>query len=275
MKTNKPKIAVLGCGWLGFPLAKKLFSEGFPVNGSTTSEKKITLLKENGIIPFQIILTENETQGAVYAFLEDSEILIIDIPPGLRHATTEGSVKIFVSKIERMLPYIEKSSVQKVIFISSTSVYPDTNKTITEETVPDPDSESGKQLVAVEKILQQNPSFKTTVIRFGGLIGSDRHPIKMLAGKQDLSNPGAVINLIHQEDCIGIIMKIIEEDVWDETFNAVTPFHPTRQEYYSKKANEMKLLIPTFVNDKPSIGKYISSEKIEKVLKYSFRKNNL
>lgn len=275
MITNKPKIAVLGCGWLGFPLAEKLVSEGFRVNGSTTSEKKITLLKENGIIPFQILLTVNETQGAVDAFLKDSEILIIDIPPGLRNATNEGSVKVFVSKIEKLLPYIEKSSVQKVIFISSTSVYPDTNADITEEIIPAPDTESGKQLLAVEKILQQNPNFKTTIIRFGGLIGPDRHPIKMLAGKENLSNPEALINLIHQEDCIGIITKIIEEEVWDETFNAVTPFHPTRQEYYSKKAEEMNLLIPTFANDKPSVGKYISSEKIEKLLKYSFRKNNL
>lgn len=275
MKTNKPQIAILGCGWLGFPLAKKLVSDGFTVNGSTTSENKIALLKESGVIPFQVILTEDETHGPITDFLENSEILIIDIPPSLRNVISYNSATIFVSKIEKLLPYIEKSSVQKVIFISSTSVYPDNNTTITEETIPNPDTESGKQLVAVEKLLQQNDNFKTTVIRFGGLISADRHPIKMLAGKENLSNPDAVINLIHQEDCIGIIEKIIETEMWNETFNAVTPFHPTRQEYYSKKADEMKLLIPTFANDKPSLGKYISSDKIEKVLNYSFRKNNL
>ena len=34
MKENK--IGVLGCGWLGFPLAKDLIKQGFKVKGSTT-----------------------------------------------------------------------------------------------------------------------------------------------------------------------------------------------------------------------------------------------
>ncbi|HSD15046.1 MAG TPA: hypothetical protein VLB74_10395 [Flavobacterium sp.] len=275
MRTNKPQIAVLGCGWLGLPLAEKLVSNGFIVNGSTTSESKIDIIKKKGIIPFQVILTEDGVQGPVTAFLENSEILIIDIPPSLQNVISDNSERVFVSKIEKLLPYIEKSSVQNVLFISSTSVFPDTDAAITEETVPNPETESGKQLVAVEKLLQQNDNFKTTLLRFGGLIGADRHPIKMLAGKENLENPEAVINLIHQEDCIGIIEKIIEKEAWNETFNAVTPFHPSREEYYTKKAVEMKLLIPTFVTDKPSVGKYISSDKIERVLKYSYQKKNL
>lgn len=275
MIQNKQYTAVLGCGWLGFPLAEKLVSEGFHVKGSTTSESKIAALKESGIQPFQLVLTEETIQGNISDFLKDVGILIVDIPPNLRNVTSLGVKNSFVSKIEKLLPYIEKSSVKKLLFVSSVSVYPDADGPVTEKTPPNPDTESGKQLAAVEKTLQQNPNFKTTVIRFGGLIGADRHPIKMLAGRENLSNPDAVINLIHQEDCIGIIMKIIETEVWDETFNAVTPFHPTRQEYYSKKAEEMKLLIPTFANDKPSVGKYISSEKTERLLKYSFRKNKL
>ncbi|ESU29883.1 NAD-dependent epimerase/dehydratase [Flavobacterium limnosediminis JC2902] len=273
MKQNKPQIAVLGCGWLGFPLAKKLVMEGFPVKGSTTSEAKMTLLKENGIHPSQVVLTEEAVLGGVTDFLKDVEILIIDIPPGLRNVTS--TTKSFVSKIEKLLPYIEQSSVEKLLFVSSTSVYSDANITVTEEALPDPDTESGRQLIEVEKLLLNNPNFKTTVIRFGGLIGADRHPIKMLAGRENLENPDAVINLIHQEDCIGIILRIIEKEAWNETFNAVTPYHPTRKEYYVKKAAEMNLAIPKFASDKPSIGKRISSAKIEQVLAYTFRKNNL
>jgi len=269
MKQNKPQIAVLGCGWLGFPLAKKLVSEEFTVQGSTTSETKMTLLKESGITPFQVVLTEEAVQGSIPDFLKEVEILIIDIPPGLRNVTS-ASKKPFVAKIEKLLPHIEQSSVKKLLFVSSTSVYSDVHPIVTEETLPDPITESGRQLTEVEKLLQQHSGFKTTVIRFGGLIGSDRHPIKMLAGRENLDHPDAVINLIHQEDCIGIILKIIEKEVWNETFNAVTPYHPTRQEYYHKKATEMNLAIPKFATDKPSVGKCISSAKIEQVLAYSF-----
>ena len=65
--------------------------------------------------------------------------------------------------------------------MSSTSVYGDSFPIveITEETKPNPDTESGKQLVIAETLfVQSNPHFKTTVIRFGGLLGDDRHPVK-------------------------------------------------------------------------------------------------
>ncbi len=34
--------SILGCGWLGKPLAVSLLDEGFNVKGSTTSEEKLT-----------------------------------------------------------------------------------------------------------------------------------------------------------------------------------------------------------------------------------------
>ena len=175
------------------------------------------------------------------------------------------------------MPFIEKSSIEKVIFVSSTSVYQDGTSTklgVTELDKPEPNTESGKQLLKAEQFLQSNKNFQTTIIRFGGLIGEDRHPIKFLSGKTDLENPDAPINLIHQEDCIGIIESILEEECWNEIFNAVAPFHPTRKEYYLQKTIELNLPLPEFDESKPSIGKLISSTKVESVLNYKF-KNNL
>mgnify|MGYP003615968040 CR=1 FL=1 len=40
------KISILGCGWLGFPLAQKLIETGYEVKGSTTSESKLEALKK-------------------------------------------------------------------------------------------------------------------------------------------------------------------------------------------------------------------------------------
>ena len=53
------KIAIIGCGWLGLPLAKKLIKENFIVNGSTTSKEKISVLKTEKIEPFLIDLNKN------------------------------------------------------------------------------------------------------------------------------------------------------------------------------------------------------------------------
>ncbi len=265
------KISLLGCGWLGLPLAKSFLDNGFVVKGSTTSETKISTLKDFGIIPFLIRVEEEKTVGEIDAFLQDSSILIIDIPPKLRGNASEN----FVSKIKNLIPFIEKSSVENVVFVSSTSVYADDNSIITEAIQPQPETESGKQLSMAEKLLLSNAHFRTTILRFGGLIGENRHPIHFLAGRNGVENPDAPINLIHQTDCIGIIHTIITTNSWNETFNAVAPFHPTRKEYYTQKALELNLPIPQFDESKPSVGKTILSEKLLTKLHYTFKEIQL
>ena len=276
------KISILGCGWLGLPLAKSLLSKGYKVKGSTTSESKLEVLKNAGILPFQIQLEEHQIIGNIEDFLKETDVLVIDIPPGLRRETSASNEMTFVNKVKTLIPFIEKSGVQKVIFVSSTSVYGDSNifstsLEVTEETKTNPDTESGKQLVIAETLLQSNPHFKTTVIRFGGLLGEDRHPVKFLAGRTNVENPDAPVNMIQREDCIGIIEKALafardDNWEWNQTFNAVAPQHPTRKVYYHKKAEILNLPLPTFAKNSESKGKIISSKKVEAILGYSFQK---
>ncbi len=266
------QISILGCGWLGLPLAKSLIAKGNTVKGSTTTTTKIPQLKEAGINPFVVEVTHDGVSGEIEALLENSEILIIDIPPKLRTNSGES----FVKRIQNLLPFIQKEKVSKVIFISSTSVYDDAQSIITEATIANPNTESGKQLLQAEHLLSSHShDFSTTIIRFGGLFGEDRHPVHYLSGRQNLENPNAPINLIHQVDCIGIIEKIIEEDFWNQTLNAVAPFHPTRKEYYTEKASALGLPLPQFASDDASSGKIIQSDKITTELQYTFQKPNL
>ena len=279
MKDEREKIAILGCGWLGLPLAKSLLSKGHEIKGSTTSESKLEVLKNAGILPFQIQLEEYQIIGSIEDFLKETDVLIIDIPPGLRREISSLEEMTFVNKIRTLIPFIEKSGIKKVIFVSSTSVYGDGFPIveITEETKPNPDTESGKQLAIAETLLQSNLNFKTTVIRFGGLLGDDRHPAKFLAGRTNVENPEAPVNMIQREDCIGIIKEILKQVQhdnweWNQTFNAVAPQHPTRKAYYHKKAEIFNLPLPIFAENLESKGKMISSKKVETILGYSFQK---
>lgn len=271
------QISILGCGWLGLPLAKSLIAKRRSVNGSTTSENKLQILKDAGINPFLVTLESESISETIIPFLAKSEILIIDIPPKLRATnsdTSDSQQKVFVEKIKTLIPFIEQSNVKKVLFVSSTSVYGDENDLITEETTPNPETESGKQLLLAEALLQKNENFETTILRFGGLIGEDRHPVKFLAGKENLENPDAPVNLIHQNDCINIIEEILYQSKWNEVFNAVAPFHPTREEYYTQKAKEQNLTLPKFCTEKSNIKKIVASKKIESSLNYLFNTEN-
>lgn len=261
------QISILGCGWLGLPLAEYLVEKKHVVKGSTTTKSKLNILEKSGIISFQIFLEEEKVIGNVAKFLENSSVLLIDIPPKVRKENTEN----YVLKIKSLLPFIEESSVEKVLFISSTSVYPDDNSILTENTIPKPETESGKQLLEVEQLLCRNSNFQTTILRFGGLIGPNRHPIHFLAGKTNLDNPEAPINLIHLNDCIQIIQLLIEQNYWGKIINAVNPNHPTRKNYYTQKAIEYNLTIPQFSESQESKGKTICSDKLIQELGYHFK----
>lgn len=53
----KPTIGILGCGWLGKPLAEHLLAEGYRVKGSTTTPEKKEILLDAGIEAFKVTLT--------------------------------------------------------------------------------------------------------------------------------------------------------------------------------------------------------------------------
>jgi hypothetical protein len=54
--------------------------------------------------------------------------------------------------------------------------------------------------------LHSNSRFKTTVLRFEVWLVKIEIQLNLL-GRENMDNPDAPINLIHQADCIGIILK--------------------------------------------------------------------
>ncbi len=261
--------AILGCGWLGFSLAKHLVKNAYQIHGSTTSAEKLSMLESENIKAFQIVLTEKAVEGKIEAFLENVHFLIIDIPPGLRSQPKSD----FVQKIKNLLAFIEKSGVKEVIFVSSTSVFKNTTEMpmYKENDKPNATSEAGMQLRAVEELLLENANFKTTIVRFGGLLGGNRHPVKFLAGRENITSPKAPVNLIRREDCIALLQTILESETYLPIVHGVYPYHPQKQFYYADKAEEFDLAVPHFSGEKASLGKHISTEITTHKLDFTFR----
>jgi len=151
----------MGCGWLGLPLAVSLVKDGYTVHGSTTSEEKTSLLQNLGITPFLISLSETKVNGDIQGFLQGVNVLIINIPPKLRGGGRENYVK----KIQLLHNEMTQSSVEDVIFVSSTSVYGDLDGDVTEENEPKPITESGKQLLQAENIVQPSLMYNLLIIK--------------------------------------------------------------------------------------------------------------
>ncbi|MEX0928730.1 MAG: SDR family oxidoreductase [Balneolales bacterium] len=261
------KASILGCGWLGFPLAERLVQEGWMVQGSTTTKDKAALLETAGITPFLISLTPELSGDDIRDFLR-SEVLIINIPPGRRK---ENVREFHVAQIRNLIAHIERSPVQFVVYVSSTSVYPDTDGVVVEEDAGHPKRPSGRALLEVEQLLMTHAHFESTVLRFGGLYGPGRPLGRFLAGKKNLDNGEARVNLIHQEDCINIILEIISQNIRGEIFNACADQHPRRREMYPAAAARLGLQPPHFTEDGGKAGKTVNSDKLKDKLGYRFK----
>lgn len=259
-------ISILGCGWLGLPLAEHLINAGYKVKGSTRTEEDLSILESKGILPSLIVL-DPEIRGSNIDNFFDSDVLIINFPPERR----EDIVKYHEQQAVSLIESIKVSSIKKVIFISSTSVYPDLKRKVSEDELLEPTKSSGKALLKFESLLRDSTEFKTTVLRLAGLIGYDRKPGRFLAGKKDVLNGQAPVNLIHRDDCINIIHQIILKNIWGETFNACMDLHPTRKEYYIYAANKLGLTPPNFLDTNDYSFKIISNEKLKKQLNYIYK----
>ena len=247
-------VSVLGCGWLGKPLATSFLEDGYFVKGSTTSEDKIEILEALDIEAHIVNISEFEEFDS---FLE-TDILII--------AITSKDVDGF----ESLISQIQESTVQKVIFISSTSVYPRINKVMTED-----DAVIKNPLVEIENLFKENTFFETTIIRFSGLFGGDRHPANWFKNGKKIPQPKGFVNMIHREDCIEIIHTIIAQNCWNTTFNACSNHHPTREEFYVNARISKGLDAPVFEENENYEWKIISSKKLQNVLDYEFIHDNL
>lgn len=247
-------ISILGCGWLGKSLAISLISKGFLVKGSTTSPEKLIDFQNENIQPFLIDISQDE----INADFLYSDILII--------AITSKSEDDFT----RWISNIEKSTIKKVIFISSTSVYPSLNKVMTEV-----DETINNSLAIIEDLFRINTHFKTTIIRFAGLFGGERHPANWFQNGRKILQPNGFVNMIHRDDCIGIIEEIIAQNCFGETFNACSNHHPTRKEFYENAKKSRGFESPVFEENEVLSWKIISSEKVQKALNYSFKHDDL
>lgn len=265
MKGDIHTVSIIGCGWLGLPLGKILKEEGFDVKGSTTHQEKFAMLKHLGITPYYLRLTP-EPEGEL-SDLFFSDLLIINFPP----ERNDNVAELYPQQVESCLEQAIRHDVKFILFISSTSVYPSMNAIVRENDARKPEKNTGKALLEAEAILQHALSVKTTIIRFGGLIGEDRNPAVSLAKKDHLENADAPVNVIHLDDCLAIIDQIINQHKWGYVFNACAPLHPKRSELYIHAAKKQNIPLPKFMNGSANGYKIVDSTLLVNELGYEFR----
>lgn len=263
---NQTTISILGAGWLGLPFGKKLVELGYLVKGSSTNAKKLAKIEAAGINGFLLKVDEG-IQGDNREDFFACDLLFINIPP---RRSNPNIIYDYPQQIDTILRKAEQQQVPKCIFISSTGVYSDHNQIAREEELLHPEKNSGKALVKAEALVRQTKNIQSTILRLAGLTGPGREPGRFLAGKRNLSNGEAPVNLVHLDDCIGILIEIIKQDKFGEVFNVCADEHPLRKDFYPMQAQKLGLVSPTFLENEKADFKIVSNKKVKEDLGYTF-----
>lgn len=239
--TKTPSIGIIGCGWLGKPLAQRFLRDEFRVFGTTTQTVKVEELEKLGIIAD----VYNE-QVIPPKWLTQLDVCIVNFPPS---KSSQYSVQV-----GQLLENLSLNCL--VVFISSTGVYFQQEGWVNEESPIDEN-----QALAFAETTVKNSRQNWFILRLGGLIGPDRHPINSMSGRV-IDNGQHPVNLIHQSDVIEAISAIVASGEINQVFNVVHPDHPMKETYYSQKAIDKALELPQFQRGS-SAGKSVDGSKIE------------
>ena len=267
-----PTVLVLGCGWLGMALAQSLVGAGHRVLGTTTSPDNLAAMQAAGIEAHVLRLGSDfgaPAEALLHRLLRAADVLVLNVPP---RAAAAGAYPTLLRPVHRV---VAAAGTRHVLFVSSTSVYPNEARVMREADAVSTRDAASDILRAEGHFVPRYGQWKSTVVRLGGLIGPDRAPGRFLAGRRDLTQGNAPVNLVHLTDVVGVLSSIIEHDAWGHTFNVCADQHPPRRDFYPAAAQHLQLESPTFMDEIEVSGKTIDSSLVRSVLPYQFQHDDV
>lgn len=247
------KFTILGAGWLGLKLAKDLKND-YKIIVSSRNKEKSKIYEDEGFSSYIL----NEDNFDYLDKLLDTDFLFINYPP---------------SKFNNYLKFLEKiysnekiSNIKKIIFISSTSIYPNINGIFSENSKIE--NSSSKIVFEAENLVKQKSNI---IFRVSGLVGENRYFGKRSINKE-VQFPLTPINFVHRDDIINATKFILENDIYG-IFNLCSKIHPTKKEIYSFNAKKYGFVMPILSSNEAFINRIIDGSKIEN-LGFSYKYEN-
>ncbi len=258
-------VGIIGCGWLGTALALTLLEKSVSVLATSSKLANVNKLTQQGINAQQLTLPADSEQLEQHDIFSQ-QCLVLAIPPQFKQGRTDYADKIgqLVSAAK------QRGIVQHIILLSSTAIYNGLSGVVDEESLLSLSSEKVDTLDKAEQcVLAFNR--QANVVRLAGLVGPNRHPGKFLLAKKVLKNAHGKINLIHQQDALGIILSLLTKQSPQGIFNGVSDNHASKKSYYQQAAKSLSLPVPVFSEHEPvDASRIVSGEKAKQCLNHSF-----
>lgn len=194
------RVLIAGCGDIGCRLGVELVAQGHEVYGVRRDVHKIP----QEIHPIKADLatpTENLPENIDYIFYTASAGKYKDTAYYLA----------YVSGVKHLLKDLQGQAVKRFFFVSSTSVFGQSNgEEVNENSATSDSNFSTKRLLEGEELVA-NCRYPSTIMRFGGIYGPGRtHLIDLVREGKAHCMDGVWSNRIHTNDCVGSLKHLME-----------------------------------------------------------------
>ncbi len=184
-------VIVLGLGFTGQRLARRLLREGVPVCAAVRDFERVERFRELA----DAGLTLSELAPDKASALPKNAILAHLIPPvpSLRH---------FITEIEP----------RRIVYVSSTGVYGD-QFDVNETTPPDPNDERGRLRMEEEQWIADGP-WTSLILRSAAIYGPGRGVhVALREGRVPRGGGSGIVSRIHVDDLAAIIHAGLFSDI--------------------------------------------------------------
>lgn len=204
------RVVILGCGYIGLEVARRLDTNGHEVIGVRRSESGVRRIRDAGFTAVQADLTDSASIEA----LPEADWIVYTASVGRGGAQTARDIYVdgLTDTIET---YAENSPVpDRLIYTSSTGVYGNHDGNWVDETTPpSPGGQRGDILLEAEEIAIDRAGdhgIDGTVVRFGGLYGPSRYRIERYLSRPAIEGNR---NSTHRRDAAGAMTHLLESEV--------------------------------------------------------------
>lgn len=234
------RVLVVGCGYVGKPLAETLAAQRHEVSGvsrePTDFAAAVTHIACDITRPEQVARLPGEFDWVVNTV-----------------SSTKGGVEeyqaVYLEGTKHLLDHVK---FQKYVFTSSTSVYAQNDGSLVSESSPaEPQSPTSQILRETEKLLlgRDRP---TIVLRLAGIYGSGRGVLfqQFMCGEARIHGSGVrFLNMIHRDDVVSAIIRTLERGRVSEIYNVVDDQPVTERDFFEWLARELKRDLPPRVSE--------------------------
>jgi nucleoside-diphosphate-sugar epimerase len=219
---RRARAVVLGCGYVGTELGRRLAAAGHEVTGVRRSADGAAAIEAAGLDAVRADVTDPESLSAV----PDADWLVFAASSGgdARAVYVEG----LRTAIERFGD--RESPPDRLVYTSSTGVYGDHGGDwVDEETPLRPETDRERTLADAERVARERAAdvgIDGTVVRLSGLYGPGRYRLERY-----LDGPvtEGVLNMVHRDDAAGAVAHLLREDLARESVVLVTDDEPVEK----------------------------------------------